>query len=392
MLKKGTSLPNIWSEEFIPVIPVSQAKDVQELLNETDCICINVDEYPASGQDWVETILLFLGEKYPNDLLVSQKMEELQSANRTALSGSAICRLALKTILLHLSGRKKPVLYIKRPITRFTESDFEHLSHFIGPTIGIVCHTTSENNVPLSFRPKIRYHIMQTMINPNSPVYFSYSRDDSTELVDIICKSLESRDILYSLDMKDVKIQSSIKAYEKAIGNGELVIVVLSDNYFESPDCMYEMAAITNRGEISKRVIFISHFQNVKRKKESHDLILGKWQAEYDKYRNIDPSNVAMTQEMDNIAGIIQTFPDFWKHVVDDVAFSSSEVENDSAASVSDFILNLIAKLKEETSLPMQKILDPINSGNTPGNLTINQTGDHPVIINTINGDVHFCA
>lgn len=165
------------------------------------------------------------------------------------------------------------------------------------------------------------------MINPNSPVYFSYSRDDSTELVDIICKSLESRDILYSLDMKDVKIQSSIKAYEKAIGSGELVIVVLSDNYFESPDCMYEMAAITNRGEISKRVIFISHFQNVKRKKESHDLILGKWQAEYGKYRNIDPSNVAMTQEMDNIAGIIQTFPDFWKHVVDDVAFSSSEVE-----------------------------------------------------------------
>ena len=122
------------------------------------------------------------------------------------------------------------------------------------------------------------------------------------------------------------------------------------------------------------------------------EILLAKWQAEYDKYRNIDPSNVAMTQEMDNIAGIIQTFPDFWKHVVDDVAFSSSEVENDSAASVSDFILHLFAKLKEETSLPMQKILDPINSGNTPGNLTINQTGDHPVIINTINGDVHFGA
>lgn len=211
MPNKGTYLPNIWSERFIPVIPESQSKDVQELLNEADCTCICVDEYPANGQDWVETILMFLGEKFASNLFVAQTMEALQDASRTAFSPPARRGMALKAILQHLSNGKKLVLYIRRPVSHMIETDFEHLSHFIGPTIGILCHATSETNVPLSLQPTIRYHIMRQMINPNQPVFFSYSREDSTGLVDTICKALESTDIEYSLDMIDTRLQDSIK-------------------------------------------------------------------------------------------------------------------------------------------------------------------------------------
>ena len=229
---------------------------------------------------------------------------------------------------------------------------------------------------------------MRTKINPDSPVYFSYSRDDSSALVDVICQSLASKDILYSLDMVDVEVQSSIKEYERAIGNGETVIVVLSDNYFESPDCMYEMAMLTKRGEISERVIFVTHFQSVKRKKESHDLILKKWKDKYDGYRDIDPSDSSMTLEMNYTAEIIQAFPEFWKHIVDDVAFSSEVVEKDPAASITNRVLEIIKLRKFANKTPTTtQVSDPVNSGDTPS-IYVSQTGQGSVAFGVVNGNV----
>lgn len=390
MPKKGTYLPNIWSEKFIPVIPESQSKDVQELLDEIDCTCICVDEYPANGQDWVETILMFLGEKYANNLFVAQTMEELQDVNRTAFSPPARRSMALKAILQHLSRGKKLVLYIRRPVSHMVETDFEHLSLFIGPTIGILCHTTSETNVPLSLQPKVRYHIMRQLINPNHPVFFSYSREESTGLVDTICKALESTDIEYSLDMIDSRLQDSIKEYERKIGDAEYIIIVISDNYFYSRDCMYEMSAIMQRDDFSKRVVLVDKLGKIKRNKKSHDIILAHWKKVYEEYLEIDPANQTMTEERHHLEGIIQKFPDFWRHVVDDVAEDYKKVEKDSARTLAEFMSTLIKQNNNAVTVPqMQELNDPIHSGNTPS-IIVRQVGDHPVNIGNINGDVHF--
>ena len=97
MPNKGTYLPNIWSERFIPVIPESQSKDVQELLNETDCTCICVDEYPANGQDWVETILMFLGEKFASNLFVAQTNGGPTRCEQDRLLASCKARYGIKS-------------------------------------------------------------------------------------------------------------------------------------------------------------------------------------------------------------------------------------------------------------------------------------------------------
>lgn len=392
MPNKGIYLPNIWSERFIPVIPESQSKDVQELLNETDCTCICVDEYPANGQDWVETILMFLGEKFASNLFVAQTMEALQDASRAAFSPPARRGMALKAILQHLSNGKKLVLYIRRPVSHMIETDFEHLSHFIGPTIGILCHATSETNVPLSLQPTIRYHIMRQMINPNQPVFFSYSREDSIGLVDTICKALESTDIEYSLDMIDTRLQDSIKEYERKIGDAEYIIIVISDNYFYSRDCMYEMSAIMRRDDFSKRVVLVDKLEKIKRNKKSHDIVLAHWQKEYDDYIDIDPSNQTMTEERHHLEGIIQKFPVFWRHVVDDLAEDYKKVEKDSAKTLAEFMSTMIKRNNNAVQAPQMQILnDPVHSGDTPS-IEVRQIGAHPVYIGNINGDVHFGA
>lgn len=189
--------------------------------------------------------------------------------------------------------------------------------------------------------------------------------------------------------MRDVPAQSSIHAFEQKIGKGDLVIVVLSDNYFESPHCMYEMAGITRQGDIRKRVVFVSNLQNVKRNKTSHDLILKKWKQRHKEYDNIDVNDLAMQQEKGDIQSIIDYFPKFWLHAKDDVAFQASKVEADSAAELSDYIVYLITQKENKNTIQMQPLHDPINSGDTPS-ITVHQVGNHHVFIGNINGDVRF--
>lgn len=391
MPDQRTYLPDIWTDPHIAILPVEQVKVVQEYLaTDNGFVCISIDDYPVPGQDWIEVFIICIANEYGSDSYLCQVFQQLRSPNMSSLSAPTIRNLALRDMLNYLSGGKRLILYISRPIFSLSEYDFEHLSGHVSKTVGIICHASSLIKIPSSLEHRIRYHEMRKKINPDSPVYFSYSRDDSTALVNIISQSLASNDILYSLDMVDVKVQSSIKEYEMAIGNGETVIVVLSDNYFESPDCMYEMAALTKRGEINKRVIFVSHFQSVKRKKESHDLILDKWKAKYDSYRDIDPSDSAMTLEMNNTAEIIQAFPEFWKHVVDDVAISSEEVEKDSASSISNRVLEIINLRKFANKTPTTtQVSDPVNSGDTPTN-TVIQMGNNSISIGTVNGNVTF--
>lgn len=389
MPDQRTYLPDIWTDPHIAVLPIEQIKVIHDYLATDDgFVCISIDDYPESGQDWIEVFILCIANEFGSDSFVCQIFQQLRSPNRSSLSALTIRYLVLRDMLNYLSVDKRLVLYIPRPISSLSEYDFERLSGYVNKTVGIICHASSLMKIPSSLEHKIRVHEMRNKIKPNSPVYFSYSRDDSTALVDIICQSLAAKDILYSLDMIDVKVQSSIKEYERAIGNGETVIVVLSDNYFESPDCMYEMATLTKRGEINKRVIFVSHFQSVKRNKESHDLILDKWKAKYDGYRDIDPSDLAMTLEMNNTAEIIRAFPEFWKHVVDDFAISAEEIEKDSATSISNHVLEIIKLRKFANKIPTTtQVGDPVNSGNTPS-IYVSQTGQGSVAFGVVNGNV----
>lgn len=390
---RKTKLPDIWKEGecFIPVFPVEQTKDVlQELTGMQDCNCVYIDDYPVSEQDWVEVMVLSLGIKYSNDGEISKILSELRSRNATMLSAPSLRSLALRDILRRLSAGKKLVLYIRRPISRMLETDFEHLVQYIGTSIGIVCHTNNKAEVPLSLAPSIRYYEMRKEINADSPVYFSYSRDDSTNLVAMICKSLDDRDILYSLDMRDSGVQSSIKEYETAIGNADTVIVVISDKYFESQDCMFEMSGIVSKGDIRNRVVFVSNLKNVKRNNESRTTILEFWKQKYATFKDVEPNDVEMIKERSYVEAIIQAIPNFWSHIVDDVAFLSKDVEKDKASSVGLYMQNLIKQRQSECKkAELEAPNNPVSSGDTPSN-TVIQMGNNSITIGTVNGNVSF--
>ena len=97
-------------------------------------------------------------------------------------------------------------------------------------------------------------------ININNPVYISYAWGEDLELnVNRLCELMEKNDIYFKRDK--AKGANSLCPYryniidaEEEIGLGKTIIVVISDKYIKSLNCMYEWHCICKTGDIQKRV------------------------------------------------------------------------------------------------------------------------------------------
>ncbi len=108
-------------------------------------------------------------------------------------------------------------------------------------------------------------------INPHYPVYFSYAGNNDASECDLEASVKQLRELFdrERIDYRDYKVkekttfgpQRTYVESEEEIGNGELVVVVLSDKYISlnyhgntSLHCMYEWHCIVSREGFEKRV------------------------------------------------------------------------------------------------------------------------------------------
>jgi hypothetical protein len=387
MPNQRSYLPDIWSDPFVAVVPLTQKELLEyEIGMLSECQCLTVDEEPMNGQDWVELLLQYIEDRFGYDSYVSSSIESLARPNNTALTGAALRRRVLKGILAYLSAKKKLLIYIRRPVSRICETGFDHLGFLVNNQVGILCYAQNPREIPDDSLSRIHFCPMKQILNPNDPVYVSYSRKESSELVDMIVSNLEKEGVKVNLDMRDNGPTKSIKEFETAIGNGSIVVVILSDLYFQSDDCMYEMAALTKRGDLSKRVIFIDRLKDVQRNTESHNLIKEKWQAEFNKYQDVGPTDTALLEKKKDLSDICVFFSTFWEAVEDRVSFMSAAVEADNA----DSLVTLIkARLSSMNPMIPNGTIDPMNTSVVPvSQITMNQTGNQCVSIGTMNGNL----
>lgn len=389
MHNQRTYLPDVWAGGFVAAIPVSQANIlVSELKASSDIRCIFVEEELSGDQDWFELVIQAIGDKFYDDPYVYSCVESLAAQNNTPISGFGLRRWALKNLLHYLSKENKVLIYITFPLRNLQDRAFMRLVHLTDNKIGMYCHVLNEMDVPIMEPPKFRYQSMKEIINPDNPVYISYSRKDSDALVSTIVNRFESEGVSVKLDMRDNGPGNSIKAFEDEIGRASQVIVILSDKYFESSDCMYEMAVITENGNIPNRVTFIDNLGVVTRNTESYELIKSKWKEKFDLCQVEDPLNLISLEQKREIAMIYHHIDVFWKYVKDRVSFSRFEIEADDAS-------HLVDKIKEQLSNihpPLDKqFIDPLNYSSAPTHITkVTQTGRQAVSVGVINGDVHF--
>ena len=93
------------------------------------------------------------------------------------------------------------------------------------------------------------------MSNYEQTVFISYAwGGEREEIVDQIDKALQKRGIKITRDKRDLEYKGSIKEFMERIGQGSCVIVVVSDKYLRSPNCMFELIEIAENKRFHDRI------------------------------------------------------------------------------------------------------------------------------------------
>jgi hypothetical protein len=88
-----------------------------------------------------------------------------------------------------------------------------------------------------------------------SAVFISYAwGGDSEEIVNQIDRALQRRGIKAIRDKQKVAYKDSISQFMERIGRGNYVIVVISDRYLRSPNCMFELVEIADGKQFHDRI------------------------------------------------------------------------------------------------------------------------------------------
>ncbi|MFK8009036.1 MAG: TIR domain-containing protein [Saprospiraceae bacterium] len=95
----------------------------------------------------------------------------------------------------------------------------------------------------------------------NSGIYVSYAWKGKTEdtadleaVVDKLDESLKTRGITIIRDKRDLGYKGKIKEFMEGIGRGDKIIVVISDKYLKSKNCMFELIQIYENKDFEERI------------------------------------------------------------------------------------------------------------------------------------------
>jgi hypothetical protein len=93
------------------------------------------------------------------------------------------------------------------------------------------------------------------MADYEQAVFISYAWGaEREEVVDQIDKSLQERGIKIIRDKRELGYKGSISQFMERIGQGNCVVVVISDKYLRSPNCMFELVEIAEGKQFHDRI------------------------------------------------------------------------------------------------------------------------------------------
>ena len=102
----------------------------------------------------------------------------------------------------------------------------------------------------------LKTKIVETVKTTNqTEIYLSYAWGGESETtVDKIYNLLKDQNFNVIRDKVDLGYKGNIKEFMQTIGKGKYVVVIISDKYLKSENCMYEMLEIKNNGDAYNRI------------------------------------------------------------------------------------------------------------------------------------------
>ncbi|NJN20691.1 MAG: toll/interleukin-1 receptor domain-containing protein [Leptolyngbya sp. RL_3_1] len=109
--------------------------------------------------------------------------------------------------------------------------------------------------LPLQDTSSILKTAQTQLYQPSQEIFISYAwSGDSEEMANEIEKALATTDITLIRDKRDLGFKGRIQAFMAQIGQGNAVIVVISDKYLKSENCMFELVEIAANGDFYDRI------------------------------------------------------------------------------------------------------------------------------------------
>lgn len=148
-------------------------------------------------------------------------------------------------------------------------------------------------------------------------VYISYSWKQPIKSIvkNWMCPCMDEADLEYIIDEKDCGYGEDIERFEHEIGEADNVLIVLSDSYFHSINCMFELALIIEHGMYNKRPIWLS-IDDFNRSDATYDEICKYWKEQAEETRKHIIMSGDMSKpyqdKLQKMELIMRYFPDAW--------------------------------------------------------------------------------
>lgn len=304
----------------------------------------------CSGQPFLESFLVALAH-YINTPPLNKRLDNLIDGAR--VNKSTIYQAFLYDCNTYFKKQNVNIVlfYVVGQIDTFSSEDIMLLEQALlecdFSIIQIVAHGKNNNQI-------INLKTMENIERLDN-VHFSYKHlDRHNDQIVKIEKGLVNAGIQYSID-KHLVVGDNIRKYEEEIGRSKLVIVIISDEYLRSPQCMFEITKIVKNGNFDNRVVCIAELNEYTRNGDGLKKIKAYWaEKKNDKAEQIknEPGGSAyVLRELADINDFLKYLDDIWTYLTDVLTGSMEELSESDGEKLVEIVRKELNKRTEKVDV-----------------------------------------
>ena len=202
--------------------------------------------------------------------------------------------------------------------------------------------------------------IEENIKEPN--IFLSYSHKNK-EIADKVDKFFISKNIRLSRDARDAPAYSSLKKFMDTIRDHDYVILLISDAYLKSTNCMYEVIQfIQERNYIDRTFPIVIDNEATIFDQSKHSKYIHYWQKKYkefgDEIKTLqNTGTISLHKELDKINKIQSNIGEFLNKIADLKCSPLDELESTNYKAILDKISKTLGVFqKEEIEVGSEKL------------------------------------
>ncbi len=183
-------------------------------------------------------------------------------------------------------------------------------------------------------------------------IFLSYSWKNM-EIADSIDNDFKSKGIMFQRDIRDVGYMESIKKFMERIRDSGYVLMIISDEYLKSENCMYEVSEFLKEKDFQDRILLIvlenARIYDFKGKKGYIEYWKKVYEAMNNKLNELPrEKSIKLSKELNKVQNIYSNIDEFLDIVGDKKSVSFSKLRENNYKDILDIVKYVNPELLDE--------------------------------------------